>query len=73
MQTATGAVAERLRHMCCDGTVLLRDLRRRHLEERNSVGGGQCIFEVEVNLKLAVGVFMVGLVDTPTECIKRMS
>ncbi len=69
VQSAAGAVPERLGHVRGDGSVLLGDLGRRHLEEDRPVGGGESVLVVEIDLELAVGVFVIGLIDAPSEFV----
>ena len=70
VQAAAGAVAERLGHVRRDRPVLLGELRRRHLEEGDAVGGGQGVGVLKVDLELGVGVLVVGLVDAPAELVQ---
>ncbi len=63
MHAAAGAVGERLGHEGADHAQLVGDFRSRHLEENNLVGAGQAIAVGIVDLELAVGVLVVGLID----------
>ena len=64
---AARAVGERLGHVRGDGAVPYGELAGHHLEEGIAVGGCQRITVDEVELVLAVGVLVVGLVRVPPE------
>ena len=72
VQPAAGAVAERLGHVRGDRAVFFGDLRRRHFEERDAVGGRQRVVIGEVHLVLAVGVLVVGLIDAPAKLFSAL-
>src|SRR4029077_13713963 len=70
-QTAAGLVGERLRHEGGDHAAFGRDHRKQVAERDHTVGGGECVGELEVLLELAVAVLVVVGVVGPTQRVHR--
>ena len=63
VRAGPGAIRERLRHEARNEAHAVRDFGRGHLEEDVAVGGGQRVAVGVIHLELAVGVFMIDLID----------
>ena len=71
VHAAARAVAERFRHEGADQIHVARDFASRHAEQHKAISGGQCVCVGVVNLKLAVGILVINLVDIEIDRLQR--
>ena len=69
---AAGLVCEGFGHVGGDCSMLSGHLTGHHLEEGVTVGGGEGVGIIEVDLVLAAAVFVVGLVYPPPEAVQAV-
>ena len=67
MRRRARQIRKRLRHERRAQIMLFRERAYHEFEERVSVGRGQTVGVIPVNLKLAVGILVIGLIRPPTQ------